>query len=431
MLYVLTILAVYAVRCFPSVFSRPLLVLPALALCIILPGSQERSLFLALCLLLFNLLTGCLPVSGVYTAIAQSETEGAYGIVSADSVQRKNRNTGFYVTLEAVTAGDSVHSARGEVFVIAGQADFFRGDRVFLSGRFQNGYYLASEATLVSRPPMTRLRRRVLELVRRRLSGSSGELGLRLLLGNGEEGSYALKDKAQRAGLSHVLALSGMHLSVLSGLVERIFRRFMGKEKAWRVSAFVLVFFTWLSGWRASLLRALCFRLLSHELEISEAFVLSFLLTIMLIPSYASSLALHYAVLSLSGILLLSAPLAEELSRLTRLPLTVTGAISVSASALLMTVPVTKSVFGSYTLGAILTSAPAACLISLYMTLSLLSLVIPMGFLMRPLSLLIDQVLTLMALVPAATGWGPYLAMAAAALFLLVSKETGTMLDFH
>lgn len=428
MLYLLIILAVYSARYCPELYSRPLLVLPSLGLLLVLSDKEERSLMLLRVILLFSLLSSSLPLSSPASGLSEEKCVGVYGTVTSDTAQRTGRKTGFSLNLSAVEGKGSVHSAQGEIFVLAPQSDFLRGDEVYLEGSFNDGFYKAKEVLLLHRPQLTSLRRKLLEGLRGRLR--AGELGLRLLTGNGDDGGYELTALARSAGLSHVLALSGMHLAVLSSLLEALLKRFT--DKSWWISTAFLSFFTWLCGSKASLLRALCFRVSGRFLEREEALLLSFILTILLSPSYASSLALHYSLLSLSGILWLSEPLGKELSRLTHVPFSITGGLSASASALLFTVPVTLDVFGSYTLGAVLASVPATALITLYLALASLSLLFPvLGLLLLPLERVITAFFTLCSEIPSSSAWGPYIALAAALSALLVSKAAGRMLDFR
>ena len=87
--------------------------------------------------------------------------------------------------------------------------------------------------------------------------GSAGGLLLALLSGNREYIDPSVSLAFRNAGLSHVLALSGMHLSVIACSVGAVGRMLGGKAFARFVSVLSMVFFVWFAGNSPSLDRAL------------------------------------------------------------------------------------------------------------------------------------------------------------------------------
>ena len=107
------------------------------------------------------------------------------------------------------------------------------------------------------------------------------------------------------------------------------------------------------------------------------AFILSFLLLLIIFPESSLDLGAIYSFLSLGGIFLLSEELEKALRFILPLPYALSLSISSSVSALVFSIPLTISVFGSYQLGAVITSFPFNALISIYMILSLLAVFLP------------------------------------------------------
>jgi len=66
----------------------------------------------------------------------------------------------------------------------------------------------------------------------------------------------AVSDAFRNAGLSHILALSGMHLSLVSGIAFFAGMRLFGKTKSYIFQFCAVSLFVWFAGFSPSLLRA-------------------------------------------------------------------------------------------------------------------------------------------------------------------------------
>ena len=174
-----------------------------------------------------------------------------------------------------------------------------------------------------------------------------------------------------------MLALSGMHLTIIASILS-VPLRFLGKGTRRIIITLFLIFFSFLSGWRPSLLRALIFRiLLERKTGLDEAFIASAVILFAVQPSAAADLGAEYSFISLAAIFLLSSRIDRGLRSLLPLPPSFSLSAAASIAALIFSVPLTLSVFGSYQLGAIVTSLPLTAMISLYMGLSIAVLIIP------------------------------------------------------
>ncbi len=289
---------------------------------------------------------------------------------------RKNRRIGYRARLLAVIDSEgSAFSAKGTVYAVSKYADVHYADRLFLKGSFRDGIFIASSTDICRRSMYGGLRAYVSNGLKHALRGNEGELSALLLLGSSDSRGE-ISVAAAEAGLSHVIALSGMHLSVICSLMS--FMLFFLRE-GWlrRVLTYIpLIAFSYISGWRPSLLRALLFRIFLDEFSTDEAFMLSACSLLMLFPHAADDLGTLYSFLALSGIMITSVPLCSALG-LIHIPEPVSSSLSASAGALLFTVPVTYSVSGCYQLSSLLTSLPSSLLIGLYMYASLAYLVFP------------------------------------------------------
>jgi competence protein ComEC len=251
--------------------------------------------------------------------------------------------------------------------------EFGRGSSVYLEGLLVSGekrgpfsgrnlLFRASSVHLVKPAPAleqfrTGLR---LELVRRFSSGPGlagggegwGGLALALLLGIRDNLDHELAGFYQRAGSSHILALSGMHLAIISALIAFFLHRPLGLKAAAVLGAFFIVFYVLLVGPQPSLIRAAVMYLLGTLAALGALprragilLGLSFLVQISLWPDSGLSVSFILSYLALGGILTVGAALAEIFRG--KLPGVLLQPLSASLGAFLATAGVTAFFFGT------------------------------------------------------------------------------------
>ena len=423
MSYVLVTLFLYLDHFIPASLSRPLVVLPLIGLGMLLMiRSDEVPQMLLMTALLFMLIGRFPGVPAVSTE--NSSVTAIHGRAVQDSMIRNDRHYGFRIVMDAVMDKEgSLFSASGSVFVISDGAEVYYGDEITVYGSFSGPvFYSHAVRHTEERTELSELRASMVSWIRERMrnAGEAGELGLRLLTGYGEMGVFPLTASATGAGLAHVLALSGMHLSILASFLSVILSPFQERTRKRFINVFLFLF-TYLSAWRPSLFRAFVFRYVYASVRDRDtAFMLSALILFALFPYSVSDLGAVYSFISLAGIFLLSEPLERGLSLLLPLPRSLSASISASASALLFSAPLTLSVFGYYQTGAVLTSFPASLIISLYMVMTVLALFLP--FLTPLLSLLYDiteHVFRLASSFPSSPDVIPYLLLLVSVILLI------------
>lgn len=87
--------------------------------------------------------------------------------------------------------------------------------------------------------------------------GPSGGFLFALLSGNRDYLSARLENGFKRTGLTHILALSGTHLSLIALIACRAGKRVGGKKGSIRLSLLAMLFFVWFAGVSPSLSRSL------------------------------------------------------------------------------------------------------------------------------------------------------------------------------
>ena len=376
----LVIFVFWAVPAAPSDPLPALFVIMVLAACSAAAGLQGLSLALVECAALLIAVLRFMPDASPSYGIEAHAVRAVIAEAQQDSVQRRYRSVGFRATLVAAEDGEGMlSSASGSVYVISSQADAASGDRLYLPGRVSGPVFYADGAVLISRSPLSSIRVMMRSAIRERLSvhGEAGELGMRLLLGYGEMGVFSLSSDASASGLMHVLALSGMHLSILSAMLSSLLFMVNARRRSFAICIF-LIFFSFLSGWRPSLVRALIFRFsIAYAKDRDLAFLLSFLFLQIIFPYSCTDLGSVYSFISLAGIFMLSEPIDRAFRLFLPLPKSFSLSAAASVSALLLSVPLTMDVFGCYQLGTVLSSFPASMMISLYMGLSIIAAVFP------------------------------------------------------
>ena len=183
--------------------------------------------------------------------------------------------------------------------------------------------------------------------------GDAGGLLLALVSGSREYTDEKLAQAFQNAGLAHILALSGMHLSLFISAAS-FSKFFVGKKAASVLSLILMCAFMWFAGASPSLVRAflcivmaLIMRFLYIELSEKGSFdclCAAFIVQTALLHAdiYSAAFMLSYA--AIAGILLISPLVCPFLCSF--LPQKLAESASATAGAWLATSPLTALLFG-------------------------------------------------------------------------------------
>lgn len=190
--------------------------------------------------------------------------------------------------------------------------------------------------------------------------GKAGGFLLALLSGSREYLDLKLSNSFRLSGLSHILALSGMHLSLISSLAGIIENRSALKKLGLLFRVAVILVFVWFAGISPSLCRALISCLIAAfctYMNIPETDGLTLLSTTFLIhtsirPYDLNNLGFILSYCALAGIIILSRLILEKIARF--IPGKAAGSISSSIGANIFTAPVSIGYFGVYSPGGII-----------------------------------------------------------------------------
>ena len=244
--------------------------------------------------------------------------------------------------LEGALSGDRV--------VVRGRVD--RGDGVFfLSPERGRGAIEVREGTRA----LLRLRRTVVRAFSSTISGwPAAERGVFAALFAGDRSALpaTLERRMREAGASHILALSGMHLGIISAAVFAVARRLLRPGPASAAVCVFAVAYLVFAGFRPSLVRAvimLCvaaaIRRRDGVVQLPVVLALTFLVQQLLFPDDLRSLAFGLSFLSLLGLVFLSPALYHSIPPI--FPRVIRAGVAAGTAAQVSTAPLVFSSFGA------------------------------------------------------------------------------------
>lgn len=213
-----------------------------------------------------------------------------------------------------------------------------------------------------------------------------GGLLVALLCGSKEYVNPDVSNGFKDAGLSHILALSGMHLSMFSSIALMVGDKIGRKRLTYLIRFIVLCIFVWFAGFSASLLRAfICALLLlsSSIFSVDKPNMLvilcfSFLLQICISPSDIQNAGFLLSYGALAGILIFNSLFQKLFSKFT--PLYLSSSLSASTSANLFTAPISLKLFGSFCPIGIIATTFVSPLITLFIYSGLILIILSLFF---------------------------------------------------
>jgi competence protein ComEC len=296
--------------------------------------------------------------------LSPAEVLGVAGFLGDDPrALEGDRGMGTLELRNIAGAGGFRASARGNLRVffppeaVPRVKAFGRGAGLYLEGRLVpagEGFLFRASAVHITRPAPALEQLRT--ALRTGLTGSFaphawGGLASALLLGVKDNLDGALAGAYRKAGCSHVLALSGMHLAVVSSLLAFFLRKPLGLRAAALGGAVFIGLYVFLVGAQPSLIRAAVMYLLG-VLALLKALPraplsvlgLSFLVQLAIWPASGDSASFILSSLALGGIL----SAGEALHGLGRgfAPEALIQPLAASLGAFIATAGVTAAFFG-------------------------------------------------------------------------------------
>lgn len=241
------------------------------------------------------------------------------------------------------------------------EATYHRGSGIFLLAYEKETPEIIPGSDEGVRYLPVRLRKSLLDRLDALFPEDAGAFARALLLGDSTGLSYETETSLRVSGIRHVIAVSGLHVSILFGLVQvfTLKKRFLTVG----VGLPVLLLFAAVTGFtpsvsRACLMIGLMLLSLALDREYDPPTALAFSVVVMLSvnPLTVTSAGWQMSVASVAGMFLFQRPIGAWLeARLGRGPLgkigkRIASSVSVSLSATLLTTPFSAGYFGTVSL---------------------------------------------------------------------------------
>ena len=274
--------------------------------------------------------------------------------------------------------------ADNEISIISEGEPLYWGDSITIIKPVEiNRFLFKGKLSLdkTNESPFFRLRNSLRDKIENKIRITGSENGLTLALVTGCRDDLLRDDvvKFRRSGCTHLLALSGMHLGIISLLFYFLIKPAAGIKTAVVSVNLINLFYLAVAGLSPSLIRACILsavlsygKLKNIKIPVQRALLLTFLINVMIAPDTVRSLSFQYSYLALSGIIFFSKPFYRILIRC--FPPVIAAPLSCSLGAQLFTAPLSAHVFGEIFLSGIIASVLLTPLIILLMWSSIISL---------------------------------------------------------
>ena len=203
--------------------------------------------------------------------------------------------------------------------------------------------------------PLFALRAGLLRNIKSRcdaLEPGAGGLFTALFTGCRDSLSASDSELFRKAGCSHILALSGMHLGIISGILLLLLRPLPGRKIAFFISCFFILAYLFLTGFGVSLVRAAVmyfFAGLSYAFYRKtsglDVLMLSFIGVVVIDPASFYTVSFQLSFLAVGGIIIFTPLIARLLKPW--LPAVISLPLACSVAAQLAVSPLLAYVFGS------------------------------------------------------------------------------------
>ncbi len=252
----------------------------------------------------------------------------------------------------------------------AEKSTYHPGKGIFLIA-YQQGDVILSQAQETWQDSIARLRLKIKTMLHAAFPSDTYPFAIALLLGDGGELDYATDTDFKLSGIRHVIAVSGLHVSILFALISAVTLR---KRFLTVLLGFPALFlFAALAGFTPSVVRAclmsglmLLSMLLNKEYDGATGLAFASLVMLILNPLVITSVSFQLSVGSVAGIYLFQTPIRQWiLSRFSlkkeqkfrkRVVNWFASSIAITVSAMTITTPLCAFYFGTVSLVGILTN---------------------------------------------------------------------------
>jgi len=228
--------------------------------------------------------------------------------------------------------------------------------------------------------------------------GNAGGFLLALLSGSREYTEKSVSDSFRDSGLSHILALSGMHLGLFGAIAGFFGKKVSGRNIGDAIQLGAVCFFVWFAGISPSLFRAFLAALILYlnsllrmnRPESLSLLSLCFIIHCLVFPSHIHEAAFMLSYSSLGGIIIFNRMFNKVYPAF--IPHKIRLSLSQSSAAQLSTAPVAVRLFGKIMPQGILAGLFVSPLVFLFLYFGLFGVIICLilPFLSVPISAIMN-----------------------------------------
>ena len=310
-----------------------------------------------------------------------------YGITADGKIKLdgKTYSIQFYLDQEiTLSPGDKVEGGFRLRYTGGGNenATYHRGNGIFLLGYPKGEHQITNLETVPAKYFAPVLRQKILTRIAEVFPEDTQDFASALLIGETSGLSYRDRSALKTSGIYHVVAVSGMHVSILFAFVSLLClrRRFLTALIGWPV----LFLFAAVAGFTPSIVRACIMQalmilalLVDKEYDQPTALAAAVLVILAVNPISITSVSFQLSVGCIIGILLFSQRIHEYfLERIgtdilkgkslrARIYRWIVASTNVTLGAMSVTVPFTAIYFGNISLCSIITNLLTLWLVSL------------------------------------------------------------------
>jgi competence protein ComEC len=348
----------------------------------------------------FGIGAGMGAVQTISFGIPEDSVEGISGVVLNDPRVISGGRAMTTISLKMIAGKGNVRvGARGEITVFFPQEsaerlkEFGRGTEIFAEGELGNNHAFFAKTLHITRQAsqLERFRTSLRMNIAYRFTQSPygdplwGGLALALLVGIRDNLDASFTAVYRDAGCAHVLALSGMHLAILIGLISFLLKKPLGLRPAAILGVIIILAYCYIVGPMPSLNRAVLMYFLGvlailGMLKRDPLLLLcmAFLIQLAVTPSAGFSLSFIFSYLALVGILLIGGSLNTILKG--KIPAIILISISASIGAFIATSVIVVQAFDVLRPAGILSTLLVAPLTTVFMVGSIVWLTFNAAF---------------------------------------------------
>lgn len=265
-----------------------------------------------------------------------------------------------------------------------------KANGVFLGAYPVNGVCSVINIPENEKPFMKKIvdvRRAIKKSVHRAVPGDSGALATALLIGDRNEISAETDNNFRLSGITHIICVSGFHLSLCSSFILLILKTLRLNDKiASLITAIAVILFMFIAGMTYSVMRSgimvllyLIANMLFKKRDSLNSLGFSLVVISIYNPFAMGSAGLQLSVLSTLGIILYSQYIKSNISKhicrqkneyLGELILSIIDPILISASATAFTLPVSVNIYNEFNFAVYISNILAVPIASVCILLS-------------------------------------------------------------